>query len=331
MASEELCKYAGKFLQFTNGRWESFNAEKPGKSFLSITAQGQLAYILEDSGLVTKKILVIRITDAFKYKLIDEKAFLQWRSEDKKAFGFQFQCKDESATFIEILDEVIVKNRPPPEPARKISAASPAKNGPLTANANNDTLTAMLLEIRGEIQKVNEKIDKLTDLFGQNASNPMAISRSSAQQPQAPPAPPPQSGGSAGGPPPVPPPAPPQQPSASVSSGAPPPGPPPPGPPPPPPTGVTGGGGPPPPAPPPPPPCGGGGGPPPPPPPGGPPPPPPPPTAGKSLAEQLAEKKAGGLKASGGGGGGAVEATKPAPPVMDFAAELRKKMNQRNQ
>ena len=93
-------KYQGKFLQFANGRWEQYNADMPGTSFLVITSAFQLQYRLDDRGLVTKKTLVIRLSDAFKYKIIEEKSFLQWRSEDRKSFGFQFQSNNDAQNFI---------------------------------------------------------------------------------------------------------------------------------------------------------------------------------------------------------------------------------------
>ena len=111
-------KYAGKFLQYTNSRWEQYNADMPGTSYLVITSTCniaktstyQLQYRLDDRGLVTKKTLVIQLTpDTFKYKFIEEKSFLQWRSEDKKAFGFQFQSNDDAQDFISNLN---TKSRP---------------------------------------------------------------------------------------------------------------------------------------------------------------------------------------------------------------------------
>ena len=106
-------KYQGKFLQFNNGRWEQFNADMPGTSFLVITGQFQLQYRLDDRGLVTKKTLVIKLCDAFKYKFIEEKSFLQWRSEDKKAFGFQFQSNGDAQDFIKNLNDVLAKAKEP--------------------------------------------------------------------------------------------------------------------------------------------------------------------------------------------------------------------------
>ena len=72
-------KYQGKFLQFAGGKWEQYNSDMPGTAFLVITSSFQLQYRLDDRGLVTKKTLVIKLSDAFKYKYIEEKSFLQWK------------------------------------------------------------------------------------------------------------------------------------------------------------------------------------------------------------------------------------------------------------
>ena len=307
-------KYQGKFLQFAGGKWEQYNSDMPGTAFLVITSSFQLQYRLDDRGLVTKKTLVIKLSDAFKYKYIEEKSFLQWRSEDKKAYGFQFQSKGDAQDFISSLNCVLEKNNASSSPRSSNGVnQNPSNSGPISGTDVNQVLSTVHndnREIKQMLQQLTSKIDNLTRLLQSSGSPSESIRPPSTNTQSYTPSPQPTrrvssaiSGG--GGPPPPPPPAP----AACSGGGSAPP--PPPGPPPPP--APSGGG------PPPPPPGPSGGGP--------PPPPPPPPaaaaSAGMTLAEQLAAKK---LKKSESGGGGASEPSKPAgPPKMTMFEEMAAK------
>ena len=320
-------KYQGKFLQFSNGKWEQYNADMPGTSFLVITSAFQLQYRLDDRGLVTKKTLVLKLCDDFKYKTIEEKSFLQWRSEDKKAFGFQFQSNSEFQNFNAQLNRILNASSIEEQPKNSTHRDNDQHRNSASSSDGN----SMMNEIRKEnremkqmLQMLNNKIDSLTSMLQSGGGTQKGISASAMTSQPAAHRPPPAPSSAGGRPPPppaanVPPPPPPAPSTGSVGGGAPPP--PPPGPPPPPSGGTIGGGAPPPPPP-------GGGGPP-------PPPPPPPPAGGggggMSLAEQLAAKK---LKsADAGGGGGGAPAPPPPKPQMTMFEEMalrRQKKAQQN-
>ena len=322
-------KFQGKFLQFTNGKWEQFNADMPGTAFLVITNTYQIQYRLDDRGLVTKKTLVLSISDAFKYKFIEEKSFLQWRSEDKKAYGFQFQSNNDANEFISALNAVLSKvngsdsprcsNTPDTGSMGRKKSVEQFKSASVSSGTDiNQFLNDVHREnkeIKQMLQHLTNKIDNLTSLVQANPNSSRAMPSTNTIPPAsisssvAPPRPPSSGATGVGRPPPPP----------SVGRVAPPP---------------SSGGGPPPPPPAPSGPCVGGGAPPPPPPGGGAPPPPPPPPppsgggagGGMTLAQQLAAKK---LKNSGnsGEGGGDSEQPKAAskPPPMDMFAEMRMK------
>ena len=358
----DLGRYQGKFLQFNNGRWEQFNPDKTGTSFLVITASFQLAYILEDQGLVTKKILVIRLSDAFKYKLIEEKSFLQWRSEDKKAFGFQFQSNDDSQNFMTVLNRVLattasesprnsgpitsIKNTSggndsgsPKTPSRDRSTDSTSGGGlrdlKQTLGGSSTDIHQYLDELRKENKQIKDMLQTLTDKIDNLTNVCQSIENTPKSMPPVLPAVSTsmstnrRTSNTTHTAVVVPPP-----PSSNTAGG----GCPPPPPPPPPSSGTTGVGAPPPPPGAPPPTSSGttgGGAPPPPPPPGAPPPPPPPPLPppsggpgpGATLQERLQAKK---LKSANSITAGASPPTKPKAPTMDFASELQKRLKKKS-